>query len=173
MGRQIGYERGMNKDAQTGATSIFTVHAPGYDVDALMQEIEASVAQKLEQGAYNDARVARAERNNLATLRDHDEFLAFYLQCLREAAFVDINEFEIRERRRGLAPILVRLKKGIWNLLKFYTYRLWSQQNQVNGLLVTAIENLDKKYAHKVAALEKEVADLKAGRGPASTDEDS
>jgi hypothetical protein len=56
--------------------------------------------------------------------------------------------------------MLVALKKVIWGLLKFYTYRLWSQQNQVNGLLVTAIEGLDEKYAAKIKQLEERVAKL-------------
>lgn len=159
----------MNEEAQKSG-SIFTVHAPGVDVDAIVRSVEETVARKMADGVYDDARVARAERSNLATLRNHDEFLEFYLKCLRDAAFVDISDFEIRERRRGLGPVLVRLKKTIWNLLKFYTYRLWSQQNQVNGLLVTALENLDQKYATKIRALEKRVAELE---GSADKERDS
>ncbi len=152
----------MNKDLKQGEESIFTVHAPGVDVEAVVRDVEATVARKMEDGLYNDARVARAERSNLATLRDHDEFLEFYLKCLRESAFVNISDFEIKERRRGLAPFLVRLKTTIWNMLKFYTYRLWSQQNQVNGLMVTAVENLHRTYANQIRALEKRIAELEA-----------
>lgn len=144
---------------------LFTVHAPGVDVDALVREVQATVTRKLEEGVYDDARVARAERTNLARLRNHDEFLAFYLKCLRDAAFVDISDYEIRERRRGGAFLLVRLKRTIWNLLKFYTYRLWSQQNQVNGLLVTAVENLDQKYAARIRTLEQRIDQLERAAG--------
>ncbi len=150
----------MNDEARTEPDSIFTVHAPGVDVQAVMRDVEETVARNMENGVYDDARVARAERSNLATLRNHDEFLEFYLKCLREAAFVDISDFDIRERRRGFAPLLIRFKRTIWNLLKFYTYRLWSQQNQVNGLLVTAVENLNLKYAAKIQALEKRIEEL-------------
>lgn len=150
--------RAMNMDSHK-ESSLFTAHAPGVDVEAIVRDIEATVARNLEEGVYDDAAVARAERSNLATLQDHDEFLAFYLKCLREAALVDISDFEIRERRRGWAPVLVGFKKVLWNLLKFYTYRLWSQQNQVNSLLVTALDNLDQKYAKKIAALEKQLAE--------------
>lgn len=136
------------------------INAPGVDVEALMQEIEETVARKAAQGAYADARIARAERTNLLNLRRDEEFLAFYLRSLREAAFVDINDFEIRERRSALAPLLVALKKVIWKLLKFYTYRLWSQQNTVNGLLVTGVESLDEQYRERIARLEARVAEL-------------
>ena len=67
----------------------------------------------------------------LQNLRDEEEFMEFYLGCLRDAVFVDINDFEIVERRQRFSRALVALKRSIWNLLKFYTYRLWSQQNLV------------------------------------------
>lgn len=144
---------------------MFEVGAPGVDAERLVREIQAEADRKMEQGVYADARIARAERTNLVHLRNEEQFLGFYLQCLRDAVFVDISDFEIRERRRYLAPLLVRLKKVIWGLLKFYTYRLWSQQNQVNGLLVTAIEGLDEKYAARIKALEARLAELEKKTG--------
>ncbi len=144
--------------------SGFKINAPGVDTEKIIAEIRETVSRKMDEGVYADARVARAERTNLATLRNEDEFLDFYLRCMRDAVFVDINDFEIRERRRGLAPLLIGMKKAIWNLLRFYTYRLWSQQNQSNGLLVTAIEGLDQKYAAKIRALEERIRELEAGQ---------
>ncbi len=139
----------------------FEIGAAGVDAAKVVEEIRAAVAKKLEEGVYADARIARAERTNLPHLRNEEQFLGFYLKCLRDAVFVDISDFEIRERRRFLAPLLIGLKRIIWSLLKFYTYRLWSQQNQVNGLLVTAIEGLDEKYAAKIKQLEAQIAELK------------
>ena len=140
--------------------SPIEIGAPGFDVEKLMQEIEARVEAKANQGVYADARIARAERTNLLNLKDDEEFLGFFLRCLREAAFVDINDFAIHEKRGALAPALVALKKVIWKLLKFYTYRLWSQQNTINGLLVTGIESLDDKYRDQIKRLEARVGDL-------------
>jgi hypothetical protein len=146
------------------------INAPGVDVEKIMAEIEETVARKAAQGAYADARVARAERTNLLNLRNDDEFLALYLRSLREAAFVDINDFEIRERRSFAAPLLIALKKIIWRLLKFYTYRLWSQQNMVNGLLVTGIESLEEQYRERFARIESRLAALEEHvRGRSST----
>ena len=126
----------------------------------IVEEIQAAVSKKIADGVYADARIARAERTNLVNLRGDDQFLGFYLKCLHDAVFVDISDFEIRERRRFFAPMLIRFKKVIWGLLKFYTYRLWSQQNQINGLIVTAIEGLDEKHAAKVKQLEERLAKL-------------
>jgi hypothetical protein len=145
---------------------ILSFGAPGIDVDRLVADLQATAERKMKDGVYADARVARAERTNLVHLRGSDDFLSFYLSCLREAVFIDISDFEIRERRRFFGPLLVALKKTIWNLLKFYTYRLWSQQNQVNGLLVTALEGMEEQYSARIAALEKRIAQLEAPEAP-------
>jgi hypothetical protein len=136
------------------------------DTAKIVEEIQATVSKKIDDGVYADARIARAERTNLVNLRGEDQFLGFYLKCLHDAVFVDISDFEIRERRRFFATMLIGFKKVIWSLLKFYTYRLWSQQNQINGLIVTAIEGLDEKYAAKIKQLEERAAKLEKGNEP-------
>ena len=130
------------------------------DTEQIVREIQETVERKAKEGLYSDARVARAERANLVNLRNQDDFLEFYMRCLSDAAFVDISDFEIRERRSSLAPLLKGMKTVIWKLLKFYTYRLWSQQNQVNGLLVTAIEGVDEKYESRIKKLEARIEEL-------------
>ncbi|NCA83163.1 MAG: hypothetical protein EOM72_10540 [Opitutae bacterium] len=141
-------------------TPILTIGAPGLDVDRLVADLHATADRKMNDGVYADARVARAEKTNLVHLRGSDDFITFYLTCLRDAVFVDISDFEIRERRRFFSPLLVSLKKTIWSLLKFYTYRLWSQQNQINGLVITALQGMEEQSAVRIAALEKRLAEL-------------
>jgi hypothetical protein len=148
---------------------IFQIGADGVDVDAIMASLRDAVTRKMESGVYRDARVALAEKSNLVNIKDDESFLKFYLECLRNAIFVDINDFEIRERRRFGSGLLVAMKKAIWALLKFYTYRLWSQQNQINGLLLTAIEGLDDKYRNRIRDLEARLAALESRQGKAET----
>ena len=131
------------------------IGADGIDVHRIEEQILASVAEKRARGVYDDAAVARAERNNLLTLKDDESFMERYLLCLRQIVPVDINDFEILERRSRFAPLSKALKKVIWKLLKFYTFRLWSQQNQTNDVLLAAIEIMDRRH-------KKEVAELKA-----------
>lgn len=141
--------------------SVIEIRAPGVDTAAIVLEIQDTVARKNEQGLYADARIARAERTNLVNLRDDEGFIGFYLTALREASSIDINDFDIRERRGSFyAPLLVRLKKTIWSLLKFYTYRLWSQQNMVNGLFVTGMESMNEQTTSRIKQLEARVAEL-------------
>ena len=144
------------------AESIFTITTDGVDADALVQNIQRTVEQKIADGVYDDARIARSERLNLNNLRNEEQFLGFYMRCLRDAVFVNISDFDIHERRKGLAPLLIAFKKTIWKVLKFYTYRLWSQQNEINGLLVTAIETMDEKYQSRIEALEQQIQTLEA-----------
>lgn len=142
------------------ATPSLSIGAPGFDVDQLVADLQATVDRKMKDGVYADARVARAEKTNLVHLRGSEDFITFYLTCLRDAVFVDISDFEIRDRHRLAGPLLVGLKKVLWKLLKFYTYRLWSQQNQVNGLVITALEGMEEQTARRIAALEKRIAEL-------------
>jgi hypothetical protein len=142
--------------------SMFRIGAAGIDVERIVTEVRASVADKTEKGLYTDIRVARAERANLANLKDEENFLSFYLDCLRDAVFVDISDFDIFERRRRLSGLLIALKRLIWKLLKFYTYRLWSQQNQINGLLLSAVEGVDEKYRDTVKSLQCRIEKLES-----------
>ncbi len=138
----------------------FQIGAEGIDTTAVVAGIREEVDRKIREGVYADARIAVAERMNLSMLQQDDAFAGFYLRCLRDAVYVDISDFEIRERRAGLAPVLVKVKRAIWSALKFYTYRLWSQQNEVNGLLVTGIEGIDEKVSAQVRKLEARIAEL-------------
>jgi hypothetical protein len=139
---------------------LFDIGAPGVDTEAIVKEVLETVERKRLDGVYSDPRIARAERSNLLNLKGEEDFLPFFLDCLKDAVFIDINDFEIFEKRRFLGKPLVLLKKTIWKLMKFYTYRLWSQQNQVNGLLLTATESIETRYRDRMATLEQRVADL-------------
>lgn len=142
------------------------LNVEGVDVEALVREIREEVAQKRREGVYTDARIGRAERHNLMYMADSEELLRFYLGCLRDGVHVDINDFQIEDRRTGWkGKGLVKIKTVIWKFLKFYTFRMWHQQNQINGLMVTAIESSFQQYEKKIAALEKRIDALEQGRG--------
>ena len=143
--------------------SIFEIGADGFDVDRVVAEIRDTVERKMEQGVYTDARVARAERTNLDNIKDEEKFLGFYLECLRDAVFVDITDFDIIERRSRFSRAFIAVKLLLWKMLKFYTYRLWSQQNQVNGLLLSAIEGVESRYREKLGELEERLARVEQG----------
>jgi len=147
------------------AEHLFQIGADGVDAAAINAEIQSAVDSRAAMGAYADARIARAERLNLVHIPRDGASITHYLRSLRDAVEVDISDFEIRERRAGLAPVLVRLKKLIWGLLKFYTYRLWSQQNQVNSMLAAGLEGIDEQYSARIRRLEERISELERGGG--------
>jgi hypothetical protein len=148
------------------AEPLFTIGATGVDADGIVAEVRAAVAEKMARGAYSDAWIARAECMNLSAMRD-EEYLDFYLDCLRGSTAVDIGDYQIVERRARFAPLLVAVKRTIWKLLRFYTYRLWSQQNQVNELMFSTVEALDQRYRRRIEELERRVAELQRPKADA------
>lgn len=152
----------MDTPTQTHEQPLFSIGAAGVDAEAIVTAIGARVAEKKARGDYDDLTAAMAERFNFDEIKDDDEFLPLYLQSLQQAISVDIGDFEITERRARLSSVLIRFKKTIWSLLKFYTYRLWSQQNQVNALLLNTLESIESRDRNRTATLEKRVAELEA-----------
>ncbi len=133
------------------------IAAPGVDTEAVIRDIHASVKQKAESGCYQSAGLGDPGRFAPLEFKDNAAFLAFYLENLRESAFVDIGDFEIVEKRPRFRRLLVRTKQAIWSMLRFYTFRLWSQQNQINGLLLAAIEGIHDQKNERIAALEARI----------------
>lgn len=147
------------------AEATLQIGAPDIDVDRIVAGIRSRVQERMARGEYADSSIVRVERMNLANLRDEDEFLGFFLECLRDASVIDINDFEIIERRSRFRKPLQAVKKTIWSLLKFYTYRLWSQQNLVNGLLVSAVDSVETRSRERIQQLEQRLQALEARLG--------
>ncbi len=146
--------------------SPIEIRADGIEAAAVVADIQRTVDARIAAGEFDDARVARAERLTLGQLPRDGASVSHYLRGLREAVEVDIGDFEIRERRARWAPVLIRLKRAIWTVLKFYTYRLWSQQNQINSALAAGLEGLDEQVAERLRRLEERVAELERRLGP-------
>ena len=139
---------------------MITISAPGMDTGPRIRAIYRTAEEKKESGVYKAAGLEDLESRSPLSFRNSESFLSFYLENLRENAFVDICDFEIIERRSRFKKPLVRLKRFIWAMLRFYTYRLWSQQNQINGLLLAAAEGIHEQQIEKINNLENRVRAL-------------
>ncbi|MBR3087286.1 MAG: hypothetical protein IKH04_12895 [Kiritimatiellae bacterium] len=143
------------------------------DAAAVVDEIRRRAAERLKNGEYDLETLVRAERFNLSALKDNPEFFNGYLSGIHRVTQVDIGDWEIREKHSGLVgKLLIRLKRTIRSLLRFYTFRLWSQQNRANAIFHSSLsllaeresEDLAKANA-RIAELERRLAALeKAGR---------
>ncbi len=143
----------------------FEIRADGVDVQAIMEEIRRTVERKRAEGVYDDDRIARAERMNFQELKDEDSFFDFYMSSLHHVHLVDINDFPIRTHRGIFGKPIVLLKKTIWKLLRFYTYRMFSQQNQINGQVINALDGLNRKLNRRTAEIEARIARLEERLG--------
>lgn len=134
------------------------------DSDKLEQELRSEVSAKEASGAYSEGSAGKMSRADLQKIARDGNLLRTYLDAMRENAFVDITDFEISERRSFMPGMLVRFKKFIWNMLRFYTYRLWSQQNEINGLLMSSLETMDNDAQDRIKELEQRVEALEKGQ---------
>ena len=141
----------------------FTIQTDEIDVTALVDQIRKNVADKKKSGAYSDSLVAVAERSNLTNLKDDEEFITYYLECMSRSSVVGIREFEIPDAKGGaVGKAMQKFKKAIWSCLKFYTYRMWTQQNQVNSLQANGIQVIQSQQLKKAEALQARIDRLEA-----------
>lgn len=141
------------------ATNSAHHDATPFDVEHIVREIQAEVAVKAAKGDYQDARVERLQRFELKDAGDPD-YIHALIRSLRRGSNVDINDFEIRKKEERFASLKLQLKKVLWPSLKFYTFRLWSQQNEINSNLVTVLEATVNRYEQQISKLETRVREL-------------
>jgi len=137
---------------------ILTVHAEGGEEAA--RSILAAAAQRHASAKLPLERLTQSKVQSPAGFADNTAFLQALLATLQDTTFVDISDFEIVERRQRWSRPLIALKKGIWALLRFYTFRLWSQQNEINGFLLAALQGIHEDANDRIAKLEDRVAAL-------------
>lgn len=134
------------------------IGADGIDAAALVKEIRERAEARVKKGEFDSDILVRAERFNLSAIKDNDEFFDLYLTSIASITQVDIGDFEIVEHRSTFfAPFLVRLKKAIWSFLRFYTYRLWSQQNRTNNLIYSAFVLQTQRHRDQVTKLQEQI----------------
>ena len=141
-------------------TGMFQIGADGVDVAAIQREIEDRVARKKEAGVYDRYDLSRVAALELSGVKSEADFLEYSLKVIQQTWDLDIGDFPIYSKGGILGAPAVLLKKAIWKLLKFYTFRLWSQQNQTNAVLLAAIEMLNTRSSNRIRDLERRVAEL-------------
>jgi len=77
---------------------------------------------------------------DIKALKDNTEVLSRVIAHMRESAVIDIGDFEIVNTGGPFGRLEVLVKKTIWKLLRFYTYRMFSQQRAFNMQVVAVLE---------------------------------
>ncbi len=136
----------------------FRIETAGVDVERVMTEIRRRVEAKRARGVYQPLPAEEAGPE------PGGEYFDFYLKSLLLAAEIDISDFEIASKTRFFGQAAVWLKRIIWKLLKFYTFRLFSQQKDFNARVAVVLQGMDRRYSRKLAELEERIDALDESR---------
>ena len=132
---------------------------PGQDVREAMAEIRDRVEKKRREGHFDDYELTDVKSMAVENFKTDEAYLDYYLDATRRAANIDLGDFKI-ESKTSAGRLLVGLKKIIWKLLKFYTFRLFSQQKEFNAMAASTLQGMSQKVNRRLAALEKEIERL-------------
>lgn len=130
----------------------FEIKSSEVDIKAIMKDIETRVAEKKAQGVYNQYNLDRVTKLEIDNIKSDLEYLEWLLKVVNQSWDINIGDPQIVSKGGLLGKPVVWLKKIIWQMLKFYTYRLFSQQKEFNsqvvmglGLLAKRVEKLEEK----------------------------
>lgn len=126
-------------------SEIFQIGAEGVDVTKIMAEIEERVARKREAGIYDRYDLSRIETLELSKIKSEAEYLDYLIRVIQQTWDIDIGDFPIYPKGGLLGRPAVLLKKVIWKLMKFYTFRLFAQQKEFNCQVANAISSLKSR----------------------------
>ena len=139
---------------------IFEIQTPGIDTEAIMATIRQRVEEKRHAGVYARYNLSAIKAIEMDNLKSDEAYLEYYLRTIWRAADIDLGDFEIPSKTPVIGKPVVLLKKVIWKLLKFYTFRLFSQQKDFNAKMVSVAEGINRKVDRRLAVLEDRVERL-------------
>jgi hypothetical protein len=140
------------------AEPLFEISSAKVDTDAIMKEIQKRIKKKEAAGIYHHYNLAKVHTLELQDIEDEEDFLEYYLKAVGSTWAVDINDWEIVDKGGLLGKPALLLKKIIWKLLKFYTFRLWSQQREFNAQIANTVNAMHKKFSAEIEELKKNAA---------------
>jgi hypothetical protein len=132
---------GTNREDQTDK--------PG--LEEIMRTVRERVEEKRRRGVYDRYDLKAIEALEAEAGASGPER---YLRDIWQSADIDLSDFEIRNKGGMLGIPAVWLKKIIWKLLKFYTFRLFSRQKDFNARVAFILQEMDRKFDERLRALE-------------------
>ncbi len=140
----------------------FDVEAPLTDTDKLVERVRQRVKERQAAGDYDDLDLSRAAALDLEEDLAEEDFLRYHLKVVERLADVNYGDYEIVSKGGPFGRLEVLLKKTIWKLLRFYTYRLFSQQREFDCQVAEALASHYRWSRGEIARLREEVAALRA-----------
>lgn len=122
----------------------FKVGADGVDVEKIMADIKKRIEEKKKAGVYEKYDLSGVSRLEVENLKNEEEFLNYYSEILQRTCDIHIGDFKIQNEGGFFGLVEVFAKKIMWKLLKFYTYRLFTQQKEFNCQVTNAFLSMRK-----------------------------
>ena len=144
--------------------NIFEIYGVGPEAENLRREILSTIEEKEKKGVYTLHSLEKETKADFLDLQNDAQFLEYYLKVIKRTWAVDINDFEIPRKKGMKGKAEWVLKKIIWNLLKFYTYRLFSQQIEFNSQIKNTVLAMHREFSGRIEKIEKEILEIK-GKG--------
>ena len=138
----------------------FEIKSSGVDVRDIMTKIRERIEQKTRAGIYDSYNLSGVIALELENFKTDDDYLNYYLRTIYRSANIDLGNFRIPSKTIFFGLGSVFLKRIIWNLLKFYTYRLFSQQKDFNSKIVGIVQGMNQKFDCRLADLEEKIEEL-------------
>lgn len=133
------------------------ISSQGIDVEKIMHEIKERVEKKKKEGVYNKYNLNELVIKDAEQLKTEKDFLNYYLELIQHTCDINIGDFDIPSKGGFFGRPLAKFKRLIWVIMRFYTYRLFSQQKEFNFQLVNTIMSLNKR----IDELEKKLEEKK------------
>lgn len=143
----------------------FNVAAKNVDIEAIMKDIKEKVKEKKQQGVYDKYNLDGLTIDDITQLKDEQDFLKYYIELIQHTCDIDIGDFEIPSKGGIFGKPIAKFKRIVWVLMRFYTYRLFSQQKEFNFQLVNTLMSMNKKLEDKVGELTNRIDELGKGKG--------
>ncbi len=124
------------------------------ELEEVMRTIRERVEEKRRRGVYDRYNLKAIEALEAETIRADAGEPERYLRDIWITADIDLGDFEIQNKGGFLGLPVVWLKKIIWKLLKFYTFRLFSQQKSFNARTAFILREMNQKFEERLKALE-------------------
>ncbi len=140
---------------------FFEIQGTTLGAEELAARIEKNIREREASGVYARFDLKKIVPFDLLDASDESQFLQFYLKAIQRAWAVDINDFLIPKKPGLLGAAEWALKKALWKLLKFYTFRLFSQQREFNSQVSHTLAALHKDYSAKADAIQQQILALK------------
>ena len=123
----------------------FDIQTDGVDTDDIMRRIRERIEQKRANGVYDRYNLTGITKLEVAEAKSEEDFLRYSLKMLQRTHEIDIADFPIPNKGGPFGWLEVLVKKVLWYLLKFYTWRMWTQQREFNAQVVNTLRALNRK----------------------------